>query len=398
MAGITEDGPHVVTDEWVLGQAGILDVVNDDQVPGQPMFSGPDFLSDHTFPEAMPSGRSSATRTDGLSSNASRANRSQGHGANRPDHNDSVSGRDDDEPGIAPGAQSSSFPELMNIGQSEFRDSRSSSRPVPTSSIFFQALGNPEHGTSSGVAFDVHLPADIGRSDWMASWPNDGNIFGMDFNTWMPGPPAPSSFPQFQSPKRIAGSEEFMLPLSIENLNPDVASRNVRPRPSVNPTMRNMSPPPALSGFESPRERNIVDRLDLHPSPTPSKRSRSDSASSHRARRMDRETARRGNPSVRGSRRGRSGDPASIVGRDPLNADTLINVLDGIEAFQEEFNRSSGPNVQPVRPTSNAASFLTIGNTDGADVPIESESMMASSSNHNNTVSSATDVESVKTL
>ena len=43
MAGITEDGPHVVTDEWVLGQAGILDVMNDDQVPGQPMFSGPDF-------------------------------------------------------------------------------------------------------------------------------------------------------------------------------------------------------------------------------------------------------------------------------------------------------------------------------------------------------------------
>ena len=55
MAEITEDGPHVVTDEWVLGQAGILDVVNDDQVPGQPMFSGPDFLSDHTFSEAMPS-------------------------------------------------------------------------------------------------------------------------------------------------------------------------------------------------------------------------------------------------------------------------------------------------------------------------------------------------------
>ena len=77
MAGITEDGPHVVTDEWVLGQAGILDVVNDDQVPGQPTFSGPDFLSDHTFSEAMPSGRSSATRTDDLSSNASRANRSQ---------------------------------------------------------------------------------------------------------------------------------------------------------------------------------------------------------------------------------------------------------------------------------------------------------------------------------
>ena len=86
MAGITEDGPHVVTDEWVLGQAGILDVVNDDQVPGQPMFSGPDFLSDHTFSEAMPSERSSATRTDDLSSNASRANRCQGRESNRPGH------------------------------------------------------------------------------------------------------------------------------------------------------------------------------------------------------------------------------------------------------------------------------------------------------------------------
>ena len=73
MAEITEDGPHVVTDEWVLGQAGILDV---------------DFLSDHTFSEAMPSERSSATRTDDLSSNASRANRSQGRGTNRPDHDD----------------------------------------------------------------------------------------------------------------------------------------------------------------------------------------------------------------------------------------------------------------------------------------------------------------------
>ena len=118
MAEITEDGPHAVTDEWVLGQAGILD----GQVPGQPTFSG-DFLSDHTFSEAMPSERSSATRTDDLSSNASRANRSQGRGNNRPDHDDSVSGRDDDEPGIAPGAQSSSFPELMNIGQSELHDS-----------------------------------------------------------------------------------------------------------------------------------------------------------------------------------------------------------------------------------------------------------------------------------
>ena len=393
MAGFTEDGPHVVTDEWVLGQAGILDVVNDGQVPGQPMFSGPDFLSDHTFSEAMPSERSSANRTD-LSSNASRANRSQGRGTNRPDHDDSVSGRDDDEPGIAPGAQSSSF-ELMNIGQSEVRDSRGSCRPVPTSSVAFQVLGNPEPGTSSGVAFDVHLPTESGGLDWRASWPNDGNIFGMDFAAWMPGPPAPSSFPQFQSPKRAAGSDEFMLPLSIENLNPDVASRNVRPRPSVNPTMRNMSPPPGLSGFESPRERNVADRLDLYPSPTPSKRSRSNSTGSHRARGMDRETAHRGNPSTRDSGRGRSGDPASIVGRDPLNADTLVNVLHGIEAFQEEFNRSSGLNAQSVRPTPNAASFFALDNMDGTNVPIESESMMASSSSRNRTISNATDIESM---
>ena len=179
----------------------------------------------------------------------------------------------------------------MNIGQSEVHDSRSSSRPVSTSSIAFQALGNPEPGARSGVAFDVHMPTELGRLDWSASWPNDGNIFGMDFAAWMPGPPAPSSFPQFQSPKRAAGSDEFMLPLSIENLNPDVVSRNVRPRPSVNPTMRNMSPPPGLSGFESPRERNIVDRL-------PSKRSRSNSTGSHRARGMDRETAHRRNPST----------------------------------------------------------------------------------------------------
>ena len=163
-----------------------------------------------------------------------------------------------------------------------------------------------------------------------------------------------------QSPKRAAGSDEFMLPLSIENLNPDVASRNVRPRPLVNPTMRNMTPPAGLSGFESPRERNIVDRLDLHPSPTPRKRSRSNSASSHRARGMDRETAHRGNPSTRDSGRGRSGDPASIIGRDPLNADTLINVFDGIKAFQKEFNRSSGSNVQNVCPTANAASFFVL--------------------------------------
>ena len=161
----------------------------------------------------------------------------------------------------------------MNIGQSKVHDSRSSSRPVPTSSIVFQALGNPEPGVCSGVASDVHLPTEFGRA---------------------------------------AGSDEFMLPLSIENPNPDVASRNVRPRPSVNSTMRNMSPPPGLSGFESPRERNIVDRLDLHPSPTPSKRSRSNSASSRRARGMDRETAHRGNPSTRDSRRGHSGDPVGI--------------------------------------------------------------------------------------
>ena len=124
----------------------------------------------------MPSERSSATRADDLASSASRANRSQGHGTIRPDQDDSVSGRDDDEPGIVPGAQSSSFPELMNICQSEVHDSRSSSRPVPTSSIAFQALGNPEPVACSGVAFDVHLPTEFGRLDWSASWPNEGNI------------------------------------------------------------------------------------------------------------------------------------------------------------------------------------------------------------------------------
>ena len=200
----------------------------------------------------------------------------------------------------------------------------------------------------------------------------------------------PVIFPAIPKPK--TGSDEFMLPLSIENLNPDVARRNVRPRPSVNPTMRNMSPPPGLSGLESPRERNIVDRLDLHPSPTPSKRSRSNSTGSHRARGMDRETAHKGNPSMRDSGRGRSGDPASIIGRDPLNADTLVNVLD--KAFQEEFGRSSGLNVQSVRPTPNAASFFALDNMDGTNVPIESESMMASSSSHNHTISNATDIES----
>ena len=169
----------------------------------------------------------------------------------------------------------------------------------------------------------------------------------------------------------------------------------IRPRPSVNPTMRNMSPPPGLSGFESPRERNIVDRLDLHPSPTPSKRSRSNSTGSHRARGMDRETAHRGNPSARGSGRGRSGDPASIIGRDPLNADTLVNVLDGIEAFQGEFNRSSGMNAPSVHPTPNAASIFALSDMDGANVPIESESMMASSSSYNHTISNATDIESM---
>ena len=115
MAEIAEDGPHVVTDEWVLGHAGILDVVNDGQVPGQPTFSGPDFLSDHTFSEAMPSERCPvllalmiyrlmpreriALRVVGLIVLTMMI---------------SVSGRDDDEPGIAPGAQSSSFPELVS--------------------------------------------------------------------------------------------------------------------------------------------------------------------------------------------------------------------------------------------------------------------------------------------
>ena len=110
---------------------------------------------------------------------------------------------------------------------------------------------------------------------------------------------------------------------------------------------------------------------------------------------MDRETAHRGNPSARESGRGRSGDPASIIGRDPLNADTLVNVLDGIEAFQEEFNRSNGLNAQSVRPTPNAASFFALDDMDGANVPIESESMMASSSSRNHTISNATDIESM---
>ena len=60
---------------------------------------------------------------------------------------------------------------------------------------------------------------------------------------------------------------------------------------------------------------------------------------------------------------------------DPLNADTLVNVLDGIKAFQEEFNRSSGLNAQNVRPPPNAASFFALDNMDGANVPIESESI-----------------------
>ena len=110
---------------------------------------------------------------------------------------------------------------------------------------------------------------------------------------------------------------------------------------------------------------------------------------------MDRETAHRGNPSARDSGRGRSGDPASIIGRDPLNADTLVNVLDGIEAFQEEFNRSSGLSAQGVRPTPNAASIFALDDVDGTNVPIESESMMASSSSYNHTISNATDIESM---
>ena len=110
---------------------------------------------------------------------------------------------------------------------------------------------------------------------------------------------------------------------------------------------------------------------------------------------MDRETAHRGGPSTRDSGRGRSGDPASIIARDPLNADTPVNVLDGIEAFQEEFNRSSCLNAQSVRPTPNAASFFALDDMDGANVPIESESMMASSSSRNHTISNATDIESM---
>ena len=70
-------------------------------------------------------------------------------------------------------------------------------------------------------------------------------------------------------------------------------------------------------------------------------------------------------------------------------------MLDGIEAFQEEFNRSSGLNAQGVRPTPNAASIFALDNMDGANVPIESESMMASSSSRNHTISNATDIESM---
>ena len=69
-------------------------------------------------------------------------------------------------------------------------------------------------------------------------------------------------------------------------------------------------------------------------------------------------------------------------------------MLDGIEAFQEEF-RSNGSNVQNVRPTPNAAPFFALDNMDGTNVPIESESMMASSPSHNHTISNATDVESM---
>ena len=70
-------------------------------------------------------------------------------------------------------------------------------------------------------------------------------------------------------------------------------------------------------------------------------------------------------------------------------------MLDGIEAFQEEFNRSSGLSAQGVRPTPNAASIFALDDVDGTNVPIESESMMASGSSYNHTISNATDIESM---
>ena len=70
-------------------------------------------------------------------------------------------------------------------------------------------------------------------------------------------------------------------------------------------------------------------------------------------------------------------------------------MLDGIEAFQEEYNRSSGLSAQGVRPTPNAASIFALDSMDGANVPIGSESMMASSSSRNHTISNATDIESM---
>ena len=52
-------------------------------------------------------------------------------------------------------------------------------------------------------------------------------------------------------------------------------------------------------------------------------------------------------------------------------------------------------NAPGVHPTTNAASIFALSDMDGANVPIESESMMASSSSHNHTISNATDIESM---
>ena len=47
-------------------------------------------------------------------------------------------------------------------------------------------------------------------------------------------------------------------------------------------------------------------------------------------------------------------------------------MFDGIEAFQGEFSRSNGSNVQNFRPTPNEASLFALDNMDGTNVPIES--------------------------
>ena len=82
----------MVTDKWDLVQAGILDVVNDDQVPGQPIFSLT-FCRTTPFPkQCLQKGPVLlALMTYRLVPQELIALRT-----NHPDHDDSVSGRDDD--------------------------------------------------------------------------------------------------------------------------------------------------------------------------------------------------------------------------------------------------------------------------------------------------------------